>query len=185
MTLRIALVDDHQIFREGLRAILRGHPDLTVVAECGDARELYPLLEVAAPHVAVVDLTLRGSSGIAATEEILRRSPQCRVLVLTMHNGEEHVARAFRAGATGYAVKEQSAAEVVEAIRTVAAGRRYLAPSISPAAVGTTSAGTGVDALTSREREIFDLILQARSNLGAHSTADLVRLAARLNILPR
>ncbi len=209
MTLRIALIDDHQIFREGLRALLRGHPDLAVVAEGADARDLYPLLESAAPNVAVVDLSLRGSSGFVATEEIVRRSPQCKVLVLTMHGSEDYAARAFAAGASGYALKEQGAAEVIEAIRTVAAGRRYLAPSIPPSVMDAGSQGHTLDALTSREREIFDLILQARSNrdiatylcisiktvethraainrkLGAHSTADLVRLAARLGLVPK
>jgi DNA-binding NarL/FixJ family response regulator len=206
--LRIALIDDHVIFREGLRALLQAHSDLTVVADSGDAREVYALLETAAPHVAVVDLSLRGSSGFVATREIVRRAPQCRVLVLTMHTGEEHAVRAFAAGASGYALKDQSGVEVVEAIRAVAAGRRYLAPSLPPAVLDGIGARTSLEGLTEREREVFDLILQAKSNreiaaylcisiktvethraainrkLGAHSTADLVRIAARLGLIP-
>ena len=207
MVVRVALLDDHVLFREGLCALILAHADLTVVAEGSDARELYPLLDAAKPHVAVIDLALPGSSGISATQAVVQRWPACRVLVLTMHASADHVSRAFAAGATGYAIKEQSAHEVLDAIRHVAEGKRYLAPSIPESVLGSTGAGTDLAALTPREREIFDLILASRSNrgiadylglsiktiethraainrkLGAHSTADLVRLAARLRIL--
>ena len=205
--LRIALLDDHVIFREGLRALILAHADLQVVAEAGEAREIYPLIEAAAPQVAVVDVSLPGSSGITATQEIVRRWPQCRVLVLTMHVAPEHAVRAFAAGATGYAIKEQSAVEIIDAIRAVAAGRRYVAPSIPPAVLDGTGPQAPLAELTAREREVFDLILEARSNrdiagylcisiktvethraainrkLGAHSSADLVRIAARLGLI--
>jgi len=208
MPVRIALLDDHVLFREGLRALILAQPDLAIVAEGSEARELYALLDAAAPQVAVVDVSLPGSSGISATQEIVRRWPECRVLVLTMHAAPDHAVRAFAAGATGYALKEQSASEVLGAIRDVAAGRRYLAPSIPPTVLDGTGARTLLDELTGREREVFDLIVGARSNrdiaaylgisvktvethraainrkLGAHSSADLVRLAARLSLIP-
>lgn len=206
--LRIALLDDHVIFREGLRALIMAQPDLRIVAESAEARELYRLLDATAPHVVVVDLTLRGTSGITATQEIARRWPRCRVLILTMHGDEEHAARAFAAGATGYALKEQNALEVIAAIRAVAAGRRYLAPSLPRSVFDGGGSSSLLAALTVREREVFDLILQSRSNrdiaaylhisiktvethraainrkLEVHSTADLVRLAARLGLIP-
>src|SRR5947209_5135556 len=107
MSIRIALIDDHILFRQGLRALLARETDLSVVLEGSDARDIYPQLEAAAPDVAVVDITLRGSSGIAATQEIVRRFPSCKVLVLTMHANEDFAARAFSAGASGYALKDQ------------------------------------------------------------------------------
>lgn len=208
MPLRIALIDDHLLFRQGLRAIIAAQPDLTVVLEGGDARDVYPQLEATAPDVAVVDVTLRGSSGITATQEILRRCPQCRVLVLTMHTSEDFAAQAFSAGASGYAIKDQDASQVIDAIRAVAAGQRYLAP-ILPASVLARPRPLGpLGHLSPREREVFDLIVQSKSNrdiaaylcisiktvethrtsinrkLGAHSTADLIRIAARHGLIP-
>jgi DNA-binding NarL/FixJ family response regulator len=130
------------------------------------------------------------------------------VLVLTMHRTPDHVVRAFAAGASGYALKEQDALEVIDAIRAVAAGRRYLAPAIRPGVLEGADHQSHLEELTVREREVFDLILQSRSNrdiagylcisvktvethraainrkLGAHSTADLVRIAARLGLIP-
>ena len=209
LPLRIAILDDHVIFRDGLRALLRAQPDLSVVAEAGEARGPYALIETTAPEVAVVDISLPGSSGISATQEIVRRWPECRVLVLTMYADAEHAGRAFAAGATGYALKEQGAAEVVEAIRAVGAGRRYVAPAVPAVAVQRAGLRTSLDELTVREREVFDLILESRSNrdiagylcisvktvethraainrkLAAHSTADLVRIAARLGLIAR
>jgi DNA-binding NarL/FixJ family response regulator len=208
MPLRIAILDDHTIFRDGLRALIGAHSDLAVVAEAGEAREIYPLIEATAPQVVVADVALPGSSGINATQEIVRRWPQCRVLVLTMYADAEHAARAFAAGATGYALKEQGAPEVLEAIRAVGAGRRYLAPAVPPEVL-QGGLRSSLDELTVREREVFDLILQSRSNrdiasylhisiktvethraainrkLGAHSTADLVRIGARLGLIAR
>jgi DNA-binding NarL/FixJ family response regulator len=207
--LRIAILDDHVIFRDGLRALLGAHADLAVVAEAGEAKEIYALIEATAPQVVVVDIALPGSSGINATQEIVRRWPQCRVLVLTMYTDAEHAGRAFAAGATGYALKEQGAAEVVEAVRAVGAGRRYVAPAVPAGTLQRAGLRTSLDELTVREREVFDLILQSRSNrdiaaylhisiktvethraainrkLGAHSTADLVRIAARLGLIAR
>lgn len=207
MSLRIALIDDHVLFRQGLRAILATQPDMTITAEGGDAREVYPLLEASPPDVAVVDVSLRGSSGIAATQEILRRCPACKVLVLTMHASEDYAAQAFAAGAAGYALKDQDAVQVVEAVRAVAAGQRYLAPSLPAAVLARPRPSGPLGQLSPREREVFDLIVQSRSNrdiatylcisiktvethrssinrkLGAHSTADLVRIAARHGLI--
>src|SRR6185295_18183818 len=114
--------------------------------------------------VAVVDIALDGSSGITVAQEITRRWPQCRVLMLTMHSAPDYAIRAFAAGASGYALKAQSAGEVIEAIRAVAAGQRYLAPSLPSSVLDGAGTRTQLDELTAREREVFDLILQSRSN---------------------
>jgi DNA-binding NarL/FixJ family response regulator len=207
MTLRIAVIDDHVLFRQGLRALFATQPDLAIVVEGADARDVYPLIEAANPDVAVVDVTLRGSSGIAATQEIVRRCPSCKVLVLTMHANEDFAARAFSAGASGYALKDQDALAVLDAIRAVAAGQRYLAPSLPIRVLGGPRAAGPLADLSPREREVFDLIVQSQSNrdiasylcisiktvethrasinrkLGAHSTADLIRIAARHGLI--
>jgi two-component system response regulator NreC len=198
--LRIALVDDHVLFRDGLRALVSAAGDLLVVAEASDARTALLLLEAANPDVLVVDVTLPGSSGIALAREVLRLLPKCRVLVLTMHASEEYVIHALAAGATGYALKSQPAGEVIEAIRAVGHGRPYLAPTLPRPR--REDGDTRLDELSPREREIFDLLVQSHSNrsiaqhlfisvktvethrasinrkLGVHSTAEIVRFAA-------
>jgi DNA-binding NarL/FixJ family response regulator len=208
IALRIALVDDHVLFRDGLRTLVSAEDDLLVVAEASDARSAFPLLEETTPDVLVVDVTLSGSSGIALTREVLRCLPTCKVLVLTMHASEEYVIQAFAAGATGYALKSQPAAEVLEAIRAVGRGESYLAPTLprpGPDDAGgkpRDDGGTRLDELSPREREIFDLLVRSHSNreiakhlyisvktvethrasinrkLGVHSTAELIRFAA-------
>jgi two-component system nitrate/nitrite response regulator NarL len=207
MTLRLVLIDDHLLFREGLRGLISTEPDLAVVAEGADAREVYPLIDAEAPDIAIVDISLRGSSGIAATQEIVRRRPDCKVLILTMHANEDYAAQAFAAGASGYALKDQGMSELLEAIRVVARGGRYVAPSLPARVLEGERTVHPLGALSPREREVFDLIVQRQSNrdisnylcisiktvethrasinrkLGAHSTADLVRLAARLGLI--
>lgn len=211
MALKVALVDDHQLFREGLRAILAMQPDMNVVAEAGDAREAYGVIDTTQPDVVVLDVSLPGVNGIAAAREITRRDPRRKILVLSMHVGEDYVAQALSAGATGYALKEQSTSEVIEAIRAVARGQAYLCPRISRFVVedylrlrrGESSSSGPLDALSSREKEVFDLLVRGFSNDGVagqlcisvktvethrahilkklhvHSIAELVRFAAR------
>src|SRR5436853_144899 len=130
-TLRVALVDDHLLFREGLRAMLASAPDLRVVAEASNAQEALPAVRASQPEVVVLDVMLPGVSGIGVARELLREDPKRKVLALSMVADEAHVAGALQAGVLGYACKSQSAAEVMEAIRTVARGETYLAPQVS------------------------------------------------------
>lgn len=221
--LRVALIDDHVLFRQGLCAILTAQPRLDVVLEAASAQDLAPIDDVH-PDVAVVDIALRRSSGSAAIHEVLRRVPACKVLVLTAHADHVLVAEAFAAGASGFALKDQDASDVLAAIGAVAAGGRYLVPSLNgrptepatPIAMGSQPGAThgqppgptAIRKLSARERELFDLIVQGYSNrdiaellhisvktveahrvsinrkLDAHSTADLVRLAARHGMMP-
>jgi DNA-binding NarL/FixJ family response regulator len=209
--LKVALIDDHVLFRQGLGAIIATQPDLCVVGEATEPRGLEGTLDRAQPHVVVIDVSLRGACGIAATREVLRRSRRSKVLILTTHASDELAAQCFAAGASGYALKDQDAAEVLAAIRQVAAGGRYLAPSIrempgDPPKRHTPH--TCVQELSRREREVFELAVAGRTNRGiadrlsisiktvethrasiyrkldAHSTADLVRIAARHGIVP-
>lgn len=183
-TLRVALVDDHLLFREGLRAMLATAPDFRVVAEASNAQEAIPAVRASQPEVVVLDVMLPGVSGIAIARELLREDPNRRMLALSMVADEPHVADALAAGVLGYACKSQSAAEVMDAIRTVARGETYLAPQVSGFVVSDfrkmRSGGEGtrspLAALTAREREIFELCVQG------NPTAQIAR---QLCISPR
>jgi DNA-binding NarL/FixJ family response regulator len=167
----LALVDDHAIFRVGLRNFLAREQGLDVVAEAGEAKGAYQALERTKPDVVVLDIGLPGVNGIAVAREITRLAPQTKILALSIYSDAEHVTRAFEAGMLGYATKAQPAGEVVDAIRTVAQGRRYLAPSFSPALLheyeshhNSGSLGSPLGALTKRERQIFDLTVRGLPN---------------------
>ena len=176
--IKVALVDDHLLFREGIRAILSADgTDLKFVAEAADARAAFPLLDDADPDVTLVDIALPGTSGIAVVREIRRRALRTKILMLTMHSNEDFVLQAFSAGADGYALKVQSGEELIEAIRAVAAGRRYLTPNISPSvlkALESMPAGVieqgSLASLSAREREVFDMVIRNFSNreIGKH-----------------
>jgi DNA-binding NarL/FixJ family response regulator len=206
MSARIVLVDDHAIFRDGLRALLEVRGDVDIVGEASDARTAVQVVMQAQPDVILLDVGLPASNGIAVAPELLRVAPLSKVLLLTMHAVQEYVLQAFAAGVHGYALKDQPANEVVEAIHTVMSGSRYLAPSLPRALLetrrGSVPAGA-LEALSPREREIFDLAVRGFSNtgigaqlcisvktvethrahvnrkLGVHSAAELIRFAAR------
>jgi DNA-binding NarL/FixJ family response regulator len=207
MKLRVGLVDDHQVFREGLRALIIQESDLKVVGEAADAVSAYAMVENDHPDVVVVDLTLPGIDGIAATREIKRRQKDGRVLLLSMHGGEDQVAQAFAAGASGYALKSQSSGAVLEAIRSVGRGDKYLPPGVVLSHVeerlrSVSESGGPLHSLSNREREVFALLVRGLSNQGVaselcisiktvethrahihrklrvHSIAELVRFAA-------
>jgi two-component system response regulator NreC len=212
----IALVDDHRIFREGLRSLLAQQPDIEVVAEAANAHEAYEVVRNSAPDVVVLDILLPGVSGILVAKELLRQDPKRRMIALSMLHDEQHVAQALDAGMLGYASKEQSMDEVVNGIRAVAQRHPYLAPGISRFVLedyrrlrrGESGPGSPLATLTHREREIFDLTVSGMATaeiarqlyiskrtvethrarilrkLNAHSATDLVRLAARLGLLP-
>lgn len=207
---RLVIVDDHRLFRDGLRTILSSHGEFAVVGEAEDARAGLLLADGGAWDLMIVDITLPGRNGLALIRELRRAGHKRPLLVLTMHQHADMVADAFDAGADGYALKHQSAAELIEALHTLSAGGRYVAPELEAA---MTAASPGRDrgvlgALSAREREIFDLLVRGGSNaaiaaqlfisvktvdthrtrimkkLGAHSIGELIRLAARHGLLP-
>lgn len=207
MSVRVALIDDHVLFRQGMRAVLAGRSEATVVAEAGNASDGYTAVGATNPDVVVLDLILPGVNGIAAVRELIRREPNRRVLMLSQVISEEFVSQAFAAGASGYALKEQSMDEVIEAITTVHRGRRYLAPRFPQSLLDGGSKGGPIGSLSSREQEVFDLLVRGFSNdgiaselhisrktvethrshilkkLDVHSVVDLLRLAARHGLL--
>jgi len=170
--MKLAIIDDHRLFRDGLRALLEREPDLEIAGEAADAREAYVLVDQVKPEVAIMDINLPGVNGVTATREIKRRFESCKILILSMHAGEEFVSQALSAGASGYALKEQASYEIVDAIRAVGRGRSYLSPGISKLVVedflrlqrGQSSANGPRDLLSERERVVFDLLVRGYSN---------------------
>ena len=206
MKVRLLVVDDHALFREGLRALLQSAPDLEIVGEAGEARQAVTMAGRILPDLITLDVGLPGSNGLAIIPDLRRVTPRSRILLLTMHTTHEYVRLALAAGAHGYAVKDQTAPEIVAALRTVAGGERYLAPQLPQGLLMERSSqitGGPLHALSPREREIFDLAVRGFSNqgiagelfisvktvethrahinkkLGVHSAAELIRFAAR------
>lgn len=166
--IRIGLADDHNVVRQGLRALLEGVKDFKVVGEASDGKEMVELVLRERPDVAVIDLAMPSLNGVEATRRIVRDAPAVRVLVLSMYTGEEYVREALGAGAAGYLVKDSAADDLVEAIRVIAAGGQFLSPAIAYIAADSGKGGKAgaspLDRLTSREREVLQLIAEGNSN---------------------
>ncbi|CAM5403272.1 response regulator transcription factor [Streptomyces aurantiogriseus] len=171
---RIAVVDDHPVFRMGMAALLCSLPGLTVVAEAEDLESAVAAVRAHGPDVVVMDLHLgdRTPSGVEATREILRLRPATAVLVVTMLDDDDSVFASMRAGARGYLLKGAAPAEIERAVRAVANGEVILGPAVASRAVahltGLRSAGAGPVALpelTAREREVLDLVARGLDNL--------------------
>lgn len=177
MALSVVIVDDHQLFRDGLRCVISHTQDMTVVGEAADAREAYAVVEATKPDVVVVDVGLHGINGIGVIRELIRRERKQKTLVLTMHAEEEFVGQALAAGATGYALKHQPQREIIDAIRDVAEDKVYLSPRISRGVVedylrmrtGERGPTGPLAVLSPREREVFDLLVRGYSNEGVSS----------------
>lgn len=170
---RIVLVEDHTVVREGLRMLLASHPDLEVVGEAGDGREAVQCVENLRPELVLMDLSMPGKDGMEATREIKRRFPETKILALTVHDSEEYVLVALKAGADGYILKKATHAELVMAIRSVLAGEPYLSPGISDKVIKGYLAReksfrrtTSWDMLTPREMEVLKLIAEGFKSKG-------------------
>lgn len=168
---RVLVAEDHTIVRQGLLALLRSAPDVQVVGEAEDGRGAVAAARDLTPDVVLMDLGMPGLNGVDATIQILRESPRSRVLVLSMHAGEEHVRPAVRAGAAGYLVKGAGLSDLIAAIRAVARGEAFFSPSVAAIllrdARGEASVAPGKRAsseLSSREREILQLVGEGRSS---------------------
>lgn len=164
--IRIILVDDHAVVRSGYRRLLGSEPGFQVVGEAASADEAYALAVEQMPDVAVVDLSLRGSSGIEAIRRILSRAPRTRILVLSMHEGAGHVTQALRSGALGYLTKYSEPERVIEAIRKVAGGQRVFSPEIAQILADEAIEGERpFSHLTPREFEVLRLLAHGESAL--------------------
>ena len=179
----VLLVDDHHLFRQGLRAVLETTSDLAVIGEASTGREAFEMVDRLKPAVVVADVTLPDGDGIAAAREILKREPATRVLMLTMHGNHFYVSQALTAGAKGYALKEQLPNDIVDAVRAVARGETYVAPQLPQELAATTTAGSKpgdtssptnpLTTLSPRERDIFDLIVRGYTNTSMAETLKL------------
>src|SRR5215207_7948885 len=171
---RVVLADDHPMFRYGLRAVLAGSDEVEVVGDAADGEQLVALVGQALPDVVLTDLGMPGLDGAAATRRILERSPRTGVLVLTMHEDDEALFGALRAGARGYLLKGADRDEIVRAVLAVASGEAVYSASVARRIVDFfTSAHHAYAAqafpqLTAREREILDLVA---AGLGNHEIA--------------
>ena len=169
---RVLLVDDHAVLRDGLRLFLSTQPDIEVVGEAADGAEALMKIEALRPEVVLMDVAMPRLNGIEATLRIRRQWPTCRVLVLTQHNRREYVQRLLQAGAAGYVLKKAGGAEVATAIRAVRDGHVHLDAEVAdlviedyvehlgrPDAPGQSAYGL----LTDREREVLVLVAEGRS----------------------
>lgn len=162
--IRIILVDDHAVVRTGYRRLLDAEPGLQVVGEAASADEANALIMRVAVDVAVVDLSLRGSSGIEAIRRMLARQPSLKVLVLSMHEGAGHITQALRSGALGYLTKYSEPGDVIDGIRRVATGKRVFSPEIAQVLAEEALDGDGALAhLTPREFEVLRMLAHGES----------------------
>ena len=162
--IRVGIVDDHALVREGLRLILEREPDIEIAGEASDAAGALALAAGRKPHVMVVDLTLGASDGIALLRDLTSRHPRIRLVTVTMHEHEETVRQAFLAGAAGYVVKGAPSVDLVAAVRAVAKNQHYVHPMVaSVVVVDSLRWLRQADRLTPREIEVLRLLTAGRT----------------------
>lgn len=176
--IKILLADDHRLMREGLRALLG--EECEIVGEAASGEETLALTAKTRPQVVVLDLQMPGIGGLAAAHRLARTAPATKVLVLSQYSDEEYVIEALaEAGVAGYLVKTDAATELANAVKTVAAGKRYLSPAVAPIVLSRMNLPRGSDQaakLTRREREVLKLIGEG---------AAAKEIARRLGISPK
>jgi len=212
--IRVAIVDDHDLVREGIRALLEQDPAFQVVGETGDGQEAIRLANRLRPDVVLMDVHLPGGiGGLEATETIATDCPGVRVIILTQYENREYIKRAIRIGARGYLLKRSVAAQLKEAIKAVHAGQRYLHPAVAGELVDLVATGKSLeeddyDRLTPREKQVCKLLAEGKTSreisnyltislktamthrtnvmakLNVHSRAELIRYAIRKAIIP-
>jgi DNA-binding NarL/FixJ family response regulator len=166
MPIRVLIADDHTLVAEGLRHLIEAERDIEVVGVVADGREAVQQARDTQPDVVLMDLSMPELNGADATRAILERDARCRVIVLSMYAQREYVRRALKAGAAGYVVKRSAGKEVVEAIRAVHAGQRYLSPRVADVVLEDYSDEKQDDLLSrlsAREREVLQLLAEGRT----------------------
>lgn len=207
--IRILLVDDHAVVREGYRRLLERRADLRVVAEAGSAEDALQIVREGLPDLIILDLSLPGMGGIELTRRILQRHPEAHILIFSMHRDPLFAAQALRAGALGYVTKSSSPDVLIQAVYKVARREKVLSPDIAPEMALTLLEGTTnpAEELSPREFEILRLLLDGRGNeeignilnlspktvqnvhyqiktkLGVRTDIELARLAMKLKLI--
>ena len=208
-SIRILLADDHSVVRHGFRRILDAQEDMEVVGEVSNGREAVEQAAALQPDLIIMDVTMPELNGIEATRRIADIVPRARVLALSMHRDPVYVREILRAGARGYLLKDSSEVDLVSAIRAVAQGEGYLSPAVSEAVLSDyrKHVTNPIDLLTSREREVLQLVAEGKTNkeiatglnlsvytveahrgkimekLNLHSVSEMVRFAIRNGLI--
>jgi DNA-binding NarL/FixJ family response regulator len=177
-SIRILCVDDHRIVREGLSLIIGRQPDMEVVGSASSGEEALEMFARHKPDITLMDLNLRGMSGLDAIRAIRRQDPRARVVVLTMHNGEEYIHRALEAGAASYVLKDTLSDNLVGTIRDVYEGRRTLAPDVE----ARLAERAGNAHLTPREVQVVELISQGMRNKEIAATLGISFETAQVHV---
>jgi DNA-binding NarL/FixJ family response regulator len=210
--IRVLIVDDHAILREGVRALLQLHPDLEVVGEASNGAEAIEATARLDPDVVLMDIAMPGLGGIEAAIELKKQGRRARILILSQYEDREYVRRLLKAGVSGYVLKKSAGAELANAIRAVHRGGLVLDPEVArtameegnPAAPG---AADPYDVLTDREKQVLKLVAEGKSNkevaellgisvktamshrervmekLGLHNRTDLIRFALKAGVI--
>ncbi len=210
--LRVALADDHALVRAGVRALLDNLPGVKVVGEAGDGIEALRIIARTSPDIALIDLAMPNMDGIHVLEHMATSFPAVKVIILSIHRGEEFVTQALRAGAAGYLVKDAAESELELAIQAVARGESYLSPAISKALIANSvrrpgDPPKGAAEITPRQSEVLRLVVEGRTTkeiahelgisvktvevhraqladrLGIHDVPGLVRYAMRIGMI--
>jgi DNA-binding NarL/FixJ family response regulator len=168
---KVIIAEDHTILREGLRALLSANPELEIVGEAKDGQEAIRRVEKLKPHLVLMDLSMPRMNGLDAIREIKKRTPETKILVLTVHKTEEYIQATLQSGADGYVLKDSSHEELGVAIKSVLSGNYFISPGISAKVIGGYLAGkkplaptTPWETLTQRERGILKLIAEGYKN---------------------
>lgn len=213
-TITIVLADDHRIVRQGLHALLKAEADFDVIGEAGDGLKALELVRKLNPDVVVLDLMMPGLNGLEVARQLSKQTPNTKIIILSMYDDEGFVLEALSNGVSAYVLKDAGSTDLIQAVREVRAGHRYLSPPLSDRAIKVyeqmTKAGTmdKYETLTTREREVLHLSAEGHTNneiavrlgisvrtaethrsrlmhkLDIHTQADLTRYALRRGIIP-
>jgi Response regulator containing a CheY-like receiver domain and an HTH DNA-binding domain len=167
--IKVLIADDHVMVRQGFMVLLNAQPDIEVIGEAADGNEMVELTENLHPDVVLADISMPNLNGIEATRLIHQRNPEMPVVMITIHTSSSYVVRALRSGARGYVVKNDDFQHVIQAIKAVILGQRYLSSSVSEQIIDAVVSGTSQefnmdDRISIREREILQLIAEGNSN---------------------